>query len=305
MATATNSAEKVTVLVTYMPVVHRGYAQFIQAHPEAAEVVILAKEVLEQFAWLRKDLRALEPEEIVESLKALKKKNGWVLDITLGTEAALRRLASAPSSPTDSTLQIIFPDEEITREIAAKYFADNSQIEVVFESVFLRWDRQQILAEQPISANNKISLTNFQQKFLKQAEDLAQKSGDWWRQVGTVVAKDGEVLFSTFNQHVPDQYQTAYNGDPRASFSKGQHIELTTAMHAEAAAVAAAAKHGTSLEGAEIYVTTFPCPNCAKLIAYSGIKKLYYQEGYSMVDGESILKENDVEIIEVSPTSQA
>ena len=68
---------------------------------------------------------------------------------------------------------------------------------------------------------------------------------------------------------------------------------------AEAGMIAEAAKKGVSLEGTEMYVTDFPCPVCAKQIAYSGVKKLYYTKGYSVLDGERILKDNGVRIIQV------
>ena len=50
-----------------------------------------------------------------------------------------------------------------------------------------------------------------------------------------------------------------------------------------------------------MYVTTFPCPTCAKLIAYSGIKKLYAGGGYAVLDGELVLKAKGVKIIFVEP----
>jgi dCMP deaminase len=46
-----------------------------------------------------------------------------------------------------------------------------------------------------------------------------------------------------------------------------------------------------------MYVTTFPCPPCAKMIAFSGVKKLYYAGGYGVLDGEAIMKSKGVEII--------
>ena len=38
-------------------------------------------------------------------------------------------------------------------------------------------------------------------------------------------------------------------------------------MHAEARLIAAAAREGRATAGAVLYVTDFPCPPCAKLIA--------------------------------------
>jgi dCMP deaminase len=45
-----------------------------------------------------------------------------------------------------------------------------------------------------------------------------------------------------------------------------------------------------------LYVTVFPCPPCAKLIAYSGIKNVYCGGGYGVLDGEDILKSRGVKV---------
>ena len=51
------------------------------------------------------------------------------------------------------------------------------------------------------------------------------------------------------------------------------------------------------LEGASIYLSVFPCPDCAKLIAHSGIKKVYFSGGHASFDGEVNLRAEKVEII--------
>ena len=45
------------------------------------------------------------------------------------------------------------------------------------------------------------------------------------------------------------------------------------------------------------FVSTFPCPVCAKSIAVAGIKKVYYCQGYSLLDAEDILRPYGVELI--------
>lgn len=51
-------------------------------------------------------------------------------------------------------------------------------------------------------------------------------------------------------------------------------------IHAELNAILFAARNGSSIDGATMYVTLSPCPDCAKAIAQSGIKKLVYCETY-------------------------
>jgi dCMP deaminase len=88
-------------------------------------------------------------------------------------------------------------------------------------------------------------------------------------------------------------------GDPRSNFDAGEHFELSKAIHAEAALIAQAARRGAPLDGASVYVTTFPCPVCAKSIAAAGITKVYYTKGYSLFDAEDVLGAAHIEIIQV------
>jgi dCMP deaminase len=48
-----------------------------------------------------------------------------------------------------------------------------------------------------------------------------------------------------------------------------------------------------------MFVTDFPCPPCAKLIAGAGIAKLYFVEGYAVLDGQDVLEAAGVEIVQV------
>ena len=63
--------------------------------------------------------------------------------------------------------------------------------------------------------------------------------------------------------------------------------------------VADAARAGTSTAGAVMYVTDFPCPPCAKLIAGAGVKKLYFRSGYAVLDGREVLEAAGVELRQV------
>ena len=56
--------------------------------------------------------------------------------------------------------------------------------------------------------------------------------------------------------------------------------EICRAVHAEQNVIVQAAKHGISLEGAELYCTTMPCVTCAKMLHNVGIHAIYVVEGY-------------------------
>jgi deoxycytidylate deaminase len=57
-------------------------------------------------------------------------------------------------------------------------------------------------------------------------------------------------------------------------------LEYGRPVHAEMAAVTDAAKRGVSVRGCTMYVTTFPCHNCARHIVASGIRRVVYIEPY-------------------------
>lgn len=278
---------KKRVVVVYVPVIHQGYINFIQSmEDKIEEVLLLGSEIIGIFDHLaRKDLRAINPSLALLALKEC----GFSIPISLCTESTLISIAN------NKMVQVIMPDEHECRQVA-KMFA---LTDVEYEKVFLRWHQGNILAQNQVTPEEKISIDDFNQRMMSAARTQAEQSLDWWRQVGAVLIQRGRVVLGAHNQHVPDERLPYVMGDPRSCSKKGLNIELSTAVHAEAGLIAEAAKRGIRTEGSLLYVTTFPCPPCSKLIAYSGVKTLYFQEGYSMLDGEEILRHQGVEIIQV------
>jgi dCMP deaminase len=169
---------------------------------------------------------------------------------------------------------------------------------VLYDSVFLRWDKSRSvqmleLADVPVVGEDEA--------LAELAEAEARRSVDWWRQVGAAIRLPGGELISATNVHNPHPLSAYAAGDPRRNFFKGVHLELSTATHAEAAVIATAARGGIATEGAVMYVTDFPCPPCAKLVAAAGIAKLYFRNGYAVLDGRDVLEAAGVEIVRVEP----
>jgi dCMP deaminase len=130
-------------------------------------------------------------------------------------------------------------------------------------------------------------------------------SSDWWRRVGALAARDGQVLYVAHNEHGPTEYAPYIDGDPRNEFHRGVRIDLSTAIHAEAKIVADAARDGVSLNGADLYVSTFPCPACARLVAESGFRRCFFAGPYAVLDGDAILRSAGVELIWVDTAPAA
>ncbi|MDQ3008071.1 MAG: deaminase [bacterium] len=270
------------VIVAYVPVIHQGYLRFFSRHPEVSTIFILDLELTQTYEPLQKDIRALSPGEIQKSLKALLPEK----TIEIATAEKLQQL-NQPGQV------VVVPDEDISHAVAQEFL---TKATIEWESIFLRWDRESTVTAQTPTPSQKISADTF----MSQALLLSEKSADWWRQVGAVLVKDGVVLLEAVNRHLPNQQQAYIDGDPRANFHKGEAIELSTAIHAEAGLIAQAAKEGISVAGSSLYVTTFPCPVCAKLVAESGITEVYYSHGYAMLDGQRILEDRGITLIEVA-----
>ena len=234
---------------------------------------------------LAKDLRALDPSFIKSAL------GGWSVpaDVEIAGAEVLEALAK-------SDTQIIMPDEDISHELASKYFAGH---EIEYSPVFLRWDRRRSEAEEQVGVGQSVSSKPRDIALMERANKEGWSSSDIWRRVGALIVKDDKVLLHGYNKALPTDVTPWAEGDPRNNFGKGVAIDMSLFIHAEAGLIAEAARTGLVLEGSSMYVTTFPCPACAKLIAQSGIASCYFSKGYAMLDGERVLEASGVEIIKV------
>lgn len=278
-----------SILVCFVPVLHEGYVKLFKQYP--GTLYILGKDVIADYTSLTRDLRVIDPELIGKSVEAL----GIFEEVRVVSKDDLAKLGS-----NASVGMIVMPAEDVSHDIATKFFSkDLTGKEVKFESIFLRWDRQISTTEFIVPPDRTISTDEADKEIMKKAFALAPRSADWWRQIAAIIIKDGQVVSETFNNHLPTDFHLARNGDPRSNFDAGQAQHIFTSIHAEARGIAEAAKKGVSLDGAVAYVSTFPCPNCARLMMYAGIKKVYYTKGYSLLDAETILKTAGIEIVMV------
>jgi cytidine deaminase len=60
-----------------------------------------------------------------------------------------------------------------------------------------------------------------------------------------------------------------------------QLIEFVRAVHGEMSAITDAASRGVAIKGGTLFVTTFPCHECARHIVASGIRRVVYIEPYA------------------------
>jgi dCMP deaminase len=269
-------------VVAYVPVLHGGYITFFKKY-QGALYLVGPDFVSEELPRLIRDLRQVDVGEMARAIQGL----NIFEKVDILTSENVRVLNT-------KGVEVVMPDEDISHELQKKYFTESA---VSYENVFLRWDKPITLRELEVSPDKVISNEAFDFDFIQEASQEAKKSSDWWRQIGAVVVRDKEIVLRGHNKYVPTDYNLFATGNPRDNFDAGEHPEIYTSIHSEASIIAQAAREGVSLKGTHIYVTTFPCANCARLIAEAGITKVYYRDGYSVLDAEDIFKAYKIEVV--------
>jgi dCMP deaminase len=274
-----------SAVVAYVPVLHEGYRRFLAEHGAGKQAFVVGSELYTDYRPLAKDIRRLEPELVASAIASW----GICSSVAVLTEELAGELARR--NPT-----LTLPAEDVSYQIVERFFP---RCEVWYDSVFLRWDKTRTVQLLRPQAPARATVDDALAALSDAADAAAATSTDWWRQVGAAIRLPTGELRSVASSHVPYPLGPYTVGDPRSNFFKGVHLELSTAMHAEARLLAEAARSGTATAGAEMYVTDFPCPPCARLIAAAGISRLYFREGYAVLDGEDVLATAGVELVEV------
>jgi len=195
----------------------------------------------------------------------------------------------------------VLPDEDISHIVAQKYLypADKT---AEFEMIWARWDMTAVHKAQPIIPDVVVSSSPLDIIRMRAAQREAIKSPDWWRQIAAAAWLDDECIAVACNTHMPNEYETYIFGDPRLNVDAGQPGRYV-ALHAERAVIAQCARRkGIGLEGASLYVTTFPCEDCAREIREAGVKKVFFESGYSVLNAQDVLRSRGIEIIQVVRT---
>ena len=134
--------------------------------------------------------------------------------------------------------------------------------------------------------------------FLQITRQVAERSTCTRAKVGAVIVRRKSILASGYNgapsgmPHCSDVGCLIY----KSTNPDGETEEnCFRTIHAEINAIAQAARNGTSIEGATIYVTHSPCIHCLKVLVNSGIEAIYYDRPYKLHTLEEILRYTGVQ----------
>ncbi|MCO7126355.1 ComE operon protein 2 [Sporolactobacillus shoreicorticis] len=115
---------------------------------------------------------------------------------------------------------------------------------------------------------------SWDQYFMAQSHLLASRSTCTRLIVGATIVRDKRIIAGGYNGSIAGGAHCTDEG----CYMIDGHCART--IHAEMNAILQCAKFGERTEGAEIYVTHYPCVQCCKAIIQAGIKSVYFAKDY-------------------------
>jgi dCMP deaminase len=145
---------------------------------------------------------------------------------------------------------------------------------------------------------------NWQEYFLHVMDTVAMRANCDRGRAAAVIVKDKRIIATGYVgapsglptcDEIGHLMKVAY--DERG----GQHKHCVRTTHAEMNAIAQAAKHGTPIDGATIYIRMTPCLDCTKLLVNAGIRTVVCRKRYHADhDSVKILEQAGVELFVLS-----
>lgn len=117
-------------------------------------------------------------------------------------------------------------------------------------------------------------------------------------QVGALISRDGRILATGYNGP-PSGFPHCTDPDGCTDADRTDPGGCVRAVHAEANAIAFAARHGIATQGADLFCSHLPCKRCAELIINSGIVRVHYTSDYRIKDGEVLLRQAGIDIVQL------
>jgi dCMP deaminase len=145
---------------------------------------------------------------------------------------------------------------------------------------------------------------SWDQYFMTITRQVAERSTCLRAKVGAVIVRDRSIL------------ATGYNGSPAGlphcleagcliyeSRTPDGEIEQNCyrTIHAEINAITQAARNGSAIRDAVIYVTHTPCIHCMKVLINTGISTVYYDRPYKLPTVAELLGYAKIQLVQVVP----
>ena len=135
--------------------------------------------------------------------------------------------------------------------------------------------------------------------FLKITKVVKLRSTCIKAQHGAVLVKGKHIIATGYNGAPKDIPHCTEETCQRLNVGHGINTHLCRGVHAEANCIVQAAKlGGTSVEGATLYCTSFPCIDCLKLLINAGVIRIVYLRDYGRTDPEKmkLIEDSGIEV---------
>lgn len=124
--------------------------------------------------------------------------------------------------------------------------------------------------------------------FMDVAKTISNRSKDPSTQVGALIVDQEK-------NHIAEGYNGMIKGWPENDKMWERPTKYLYVIHAEANAILKAIR---PLKNSTIYCTLYPCQECAKLIAASGIRRVVYSDNKSFNEiSEQIFELSGIEVV--------
>lgn len=123
--------------------------------------------------------------------------------------------------------------------------------------------------------------------------------------VGAVIVREGRCISWGFNG-APPGLPHCSETNHGLEVPRGDKLEISLqprgagcqwATHAEANALAYAARQGISTDGGTLYVSISPCATCSRLLIAAGIVRVCYNDLYRDTTGLDLLHDAGVDVV--------
>lgn len=126
------------------------------------------------------------------------------------------------------------------------------------------------------SSKKREDYLSWDESFMGIAQLIAGRSKDPSSQVGAcIVSKDNRVLSLGYNGAPNDYPDDDFNWGREGDFCETKYAYV---VHSELNALLNFRGDNKAFQGAKVYVTLFPCNECAKALIQAGIKEVIYLE---------------------------
>ena len=149
-------------------------------------------------------------------------------------------------------------------------------------------------------ASKKDDRPTWDEYFMEIADVVTKRSNCVSRKVGAVITVDNQIITTGYNGAPKGLHHCVDAGGCLRKLNKiesGTRQEVCRAAHAEQNAIISAAVRGVSIKGGTLYVNTYPCSICTRMIINAEIKRIVYDSDYSDPLSKEMLDESGIEIV--------